>query len=183
LMCCMHGGGFRSDERQGGAGAMPVRMADVMDALVSAATRVLEVHGSDVCRRPECVALGLAGRCLAYRIADEAIGTWANRVHLAGHARPGSTGGVPLVGHPAWCIGESCREVDGERTHVSAPDRVANVLVTLMHGEGEPPVLTICDLVDPSVATTVVVPAAFASSLARSVRLLGQRGLSADSGA
>ena len=197
---------------------MPDSGTDPMEALITAAVRALEVHdpGEHGCTQPECVAAGLVGRCLPYRIADEVISTWANRVHLpvpAGSkdferifnalppggvviatepvilARPGEKAerhdaGTRVVrrfdGHPSWCTGSYCREPGAEASHVSAPDRVANVMVTLMYLEGEPPVVTLTDLANEDAESTIVVPAAFAGSLAQSVRLTGLRATTAD---
>jgi hypothetical protein len=163
------------------------------------------------CTQADCLTRGLAGRCLPHRIADEVISTWANRIHLPTarpwrtaapptnpSPRRGRTVVLPSgaksiqyppgtfpVGtdtvHPAWCVGLSCREPDGDRTHIGTPDRVANLLVTLMHMEGEPPVVTVSDLTHATTkTTTIVVPVEFAASLAQAVRLTGLRAATGD---
>lgn len=83
--------------------------------------------------------------------------------------------------HPAWCTGVSCRRPGGQRVHIGAPDTVANVMVTLMHMEGSPPVVTLTDLTaEDSEAATVAVPVAFTGSLAQAVRLTGLHAMTAD---
>jgi hypothetical protein len=59
---------------------------DLMGALLDAAARVLAKHDPGECApclEPACVAARAPGRCLPYRIADEVLGTWSNRVHAA----------------------------------------------------------------------------------------------------
>lgn len=78
--------------------------------------------------------------------------------------------------HPAWCMGLSCGEQDSDHTHIGRPDQVANVLVTLMRTDGEPPVITLTDVKDEEDETaTVVVAAADARNLAQVIRMFGQR--------
>src|SRR2546430_13393687 len=64
---------------------MSEHVANPIDGLLVAAARVLEVHepgDEGRCTEPDCIAAGLAGRCLPQRIADQVISTWANRSHL-----------------------------------------------------------------------------------------------------
>lgn len=182
---------------------------DMLVTVAGRVLEVHDPGESGQCGQPDCVAAGLPGRCLPHRIADEVTSTWANRVYLtatvepdeSGEAAPSSRPGRGAVAtgpqvvmrgrvkpihhpartHPAWCTGLGCREPGRDSAHVGVPDRVANLMVTLMHAEGEPPVVTLTDLADDDAErATVVVPATFAGSLAQAVRLTGLRAVTAD---
>jgi hypothetical protein len=73
---------------------------EAMEALVGAAVEVMVRHDpgeSGRCPDADCVAAGLSGRCLPYRLADQVISAWANRLDLVA---------TPIVGpnEVEWAI-------------------------------------------------------------------------------